>query len=408
MQDYYWLAAAAAFAVSSFFSMACGALEAFSPARLESLALSERKRARANRCLERREDILFASQFCEMCSRALLAAALTLWALGEDGAIWAAAAIFLLALFFGGLLPRRVASRSPEGFLVSVFPLLNAAAVVLSPVLFALNAAEKIAGRALGLRREPTSEEQFEKDILDAVHDGEMEGVLEEDEKDMIESIIEFKDVDVAEIMTPRTDMVCLDSRATPEEARAFALKSGFSRIPVIDQYRDNVIGILYVKDLLTACGPCGLGDILRPSLFVPETKKIAGLLEQFRQSKVHMAIVLDEYGGVAGLVTIEDVLEEIVGEIEDEFDTGECRLVGPLKDGRAEVSARARVSEVNESLGINLPEAADYDTIGGLIFARLARIPRAGETLAVDNVTMTVLEADQRRIERVAVKIGK
>ena len=145
---------------------------------------------------------------------------------------------------------------------------------------------------------------------------------------------------------------------------------------------------------------------MLRPPVFVPETKKIDELLEQFQKSKVHVAIVLDEYGGVAGLVTIEDILEEIVGEIEDEFDTGAGELIKQRKDNSAEVSARARVSEVNEALGVNLPEDADYDTIGGLIFAKLAKIPRAGESLTVDNVFMTILEADQRRIKSVAIKV--
>jgi CBS domain containing-hemolysin-like protein len=150
------------------------------------------------------------------------------------------------------------------------------------------------------------------------------------------------------------------------------------------------------------------LKQLLRPPTFVPETKKIAELLAQFQKGKVHMAIVLDEYGGVAGLVTIEDVVEEIVGEIEDEFDIDGRQLIKPSGDGGAEVSARAKVKEVNEALGINLPESEDYDTISGLISSRLDRIPGAGESLDVDNVRITILEADPRRVKRVAIKVKK
>jgi len=413
LEDYYWVAALVAFAFSFFFSMAAGALESFSVARFEKTAMSEKRRDRVSRCLERRDDMLFTCRLCGLCSRVVLVAAVVMWAQAWDAAAvpWAVLLLFVSVVFAGGLLPRHIASRSPEGFVGSVLPLLVVVTTVLSPAVCVLKAAERAVARLLGLRREPTSEEQIEEEILAAVHEGEMEGVIEEDEKEMIESIIEFKNLDAAEVMTPRTDMACLDLRATLEQARAFAIKCGFSRIPVIEEYRDNIVGMLYAKDLLRACGedePPALKDILRPANFVPETKKTDELLEQFQQKKVHMAIVLDEYGGVAGLVTIEDILEEIVGEIEDEFDTGQRALIRPLKDGGAEVSARARVSEVNEALGIDLPEDADYDTIGGLIFAKLAKIPRAGETLAVDNVMINILEADQRRIKRVGIKVRK
>jgi len=413
LENYYWVVGVAAFAVTFFFSMATGAIEAFSVARFEKIGVSEKKEERVKRYLERRDDILFASQLCALCARVVFVAAIVLWARawGAGAAIWAALVLFASAVFAGGLLPRHIALRNPEGFIGSVFPVLGFVAGALSPAVRALNAADRAVARLLGLRREPTSEEQVEEDILAAVHEGEMEGVIEENEKEMIESIVEFKSVDAAAIMTPRTDMVCLDSRATIEEAREFAAKCGFSRIPVIEKYRDDILGILYVKDLLRVGGGDNLPtlkDVLRPAVFVPETKTIDELLKQFQQSKVHIAIVLDEYGGVAGLVTIEDILEEIVGEIEDEYDTAQGQLIRPLDGGAAEVSARARVSEVNEALEINLPEAADYDTIGGLIFAKLAKIPRVGETLALDNVIIRILEADQRRIKRVAMEIKK
>jgi putative hemolysin len=411
LESYYWLIAAVAFAATFFFSLALGALETFSAAKFARLRAPAARKKRLQGYLDRREDMSFACRLCDLCFRVLLAAAIILWA-GSwgEGAFWWAALLLLFAVVFAtGLLPRHLSSRSPERFLGFAFPFIGLVALILRPATVVLRAAVRATARFLGLKHEATEEEQAEDQILSAVHDGELEGVLEEEEKEMIESIIEFKDVNVAEVMTPRTDMVCLEVSTPLGEALDFARKCGFSRIPVIEQYRDNVVGILHVKDLLGACEQSPavqLRDVLRPTTFVPETKKVAELLAQFQRSKVHMAIVLDEYGGVAGLVTIEDIVEEIVGEIEDEFDIETRELIGALNDGRAEVSARAKVDEVNKALGINLPESEDYDTISGLISSRLDRIPGAGESLDVDNVQMTILEADLRRVKRVAIKI--
>jgi putative hemolysin len=413
LETYYWVIAVVAFAATFFFAMALAALDTFSAAKFDRLFIPEFRKKRIKGYLDRREDMAFAALLCDLCFRAILVVMIVLLASGWGaGAAWyTALALFLAVVFAGGLLPRYLAKRNPERFLGYVFPVLSASASVLGPAVMPLRAALRAAGRLLGYRREPSTGEQAQEQILAAVSEGEMEGVIQEEEKEMIKSVIKFRDARVADIMTPRTDMVCLDSQASLEAALDFVKKCGYSRVPVIEQYRDNVIGILYAKDLLGACEheeQPALKEILRPATFVPETKRIAELLEPFQKSKVHMAVVLDEYGGVAGLVTIEDIVEEIVGEIEDEFDIESRELVGPLTDGRAEVSARARVSEVNRTLGINLPESADYDTISGLISSRLDRIPGAGETLAVDDVQMTILEADQRRVKRVAIKIKK
>jgi len=413
LETYYWIVAAIAFAATFFFSMALGALDTFSAAKFARLLVPEAQKKRIQNYLDRREDIFFACQLCDLCFRVVLVAAVVMWAgsWGEGAVWWAALLLFFVVVFVGGLLPRHLSSRSPERFLGLVFPVLALAAIIAKPAVIALRAGVRATARFCGFKREPTEEEQVEDQILAAVHEGGMEGVLEEEEKEMIESIIEFKDVNVAGIMTPRTEMVCLEVNTPLEGALDFVRKCGFSRVPVIEQYRDNVVGILYAKDLLGACEHATtvrLRDLIRPATFVPETKKVAELLAQFQRSKVHMAIVLDEYGGVAGLVTIEDIVEEIVGEIEDEFDIDSRELIGPLNDGRAEVSAHAKVDEVNKVLGINLPESEDYDTISGLISSRLDRIPGAGETLDVDNVQITILEADQRRVKRVAIRIKK
>lgn len=228
----------------------------------------------------------------------------------------------------------------------------------------------------------------------------------------MIEGVIELSDVVVSEIMTPRTDMVSMPRSLTWQEALDFVVRVGHTRIPVHEKTRDDIIGILYAKDLLQelAKGPdqprAPWTSLLREPHFVPETKPVDVLLQEFQRDRTHMVVVLDEYGGVSGLVTMEDVLEEIVGEIIDEYDKD---LVDGIReiDGRtAEVLGRVHVDEINERLALELPEEEDYDTIGGFVFTELGHVPVNGEELLWKNLRITVVEATRRRIERVRIEV--
>jgi CBS domain containing-hemolysin-like protein len=255
--------------------------------------------------------------------------------------------------------------------------------------------------------------EYYAEEIMDAVEEGEREGVIREDEADMIESIVELPNLEVSEIMTPRMDMICMDVKEPVSALLKTAVEAGHSRIPVYEENRDHIVGVLYVKDLLGYWPDGGkpvpqLVDLLRKPYYIPETKKVSKLFSEFRENKVHMAIVLDEYGGTAGLVTNEDILEEIVGEIVDEFDPEEEAELKILDKRHAEASAKLHIDELNEKMEINLPESEDFDTIGGFIFTSLGKVPTPGDEVHHENVSLKVLDADDRRINRIAVEVER
>jgi CBS domain containing-hemolysin-like protein len=214
--------------------------------------------------------------------------------------------------------------------------------------------------------------------------------------------------------MTPRTDMICIDVDASLEEARQELLESGHSRVPVIGESTDDIIGILYAKDLLKALEPQRkpgepipiLRDIVREPLHVPITIRIPALLELLKREHVHIAIVSDEYGGVAGLVTMEDVVEEIVGEIDDEYDAKQARsTIAVISDTVAEVDTRVHLDDLNAQFDYELPEDASVDTIGGFVFGLVGRVPVVGETIDWKHLRFTVLAADQRRATRLRIE---
>jgi CBS domain containing-hemolysin-like protein len=228
----------------------------------------------------------------------------------------------------------------------------------------------------------------------------------------MIESVITLGEVMVSEIMTPRTEVISIAVDMPWEDALRSIVSSGHTRIPVYGKSRDDVVGILHIKDLLpelTRKEPAErrpIADLLRPPFFVPETKPVDDLLQEFQRSRSHIAVVMDEYGSVSGLITIEDVLEEIVGEIADEHDDASGDGFKVLADRKFELFARMKIYEINERLGLNLPENSDYESIGGLVFHELGRIPHPGEEMVAHGVKIKVLEATRRRINRVLLEV--
>ena len=253
-----------------------------------------------------------------------------------------------------------------------------------------------------------SEEERITEDVMSAVDEGERRDVIEEEQKEMIRSILDMEDCDVAEIMTPRVKMVSIAAETPFDEAVKFCAEHTFSRIPAYLENRDNIIGTLYVKDLLefvhSPAKPETIRRILREPLLVPESKNISDLLQEFQAKKIHLAIVLDEYGGTAGIVTLEDVLEEIVGEIRDEFDAHEIPPVKPIGEGVIEAEATAHIDEINEALGTALPESPEYETIGGLVIELIGRVPAPDERITCDGAMITILRSDKRRIHRVRV----
>jgi putative hemolysin len=232
------------------------------------------------------------------------------------------------------------------------------------------------------------------------------EEVIESEERALIHSIIEFGDTVVREVMVPRTDMVAVESRASVVDVMEVAIAAGYSRIPVYEQGIDDIAGIVYTKDIMRALSEDRGGEpvrsIMRPAHFVPETKRVAELLREMQAGKFHMAMAVDEYGGTAGLVTLEDLIEELVGEIVDEYDVEEP-TVEPMPGGDVRVNARMPVDELNELLDADLPEG-DWDTVGGLVYDKLGHVPAEGETVEIDGYKMRAEKVQGRRIGRVRI----
>jgi len=323
-----------------------------------------------------------------------------------------ALAALVVLVAFAVWIPSAVARLWSEGFLFYSWRAWTTVYHALSPLEWGSRFVDTLFHRLAGRIPERPSEESVEEEIRTIVTKGHREGLLEEDAREMIEGIIELGDADVSDVMTPRTDMVSLHVGRSLDEAIHFVIEAGHTRIPVFDKTRDDIVGILYAKDLLPVLAKppeervTNLAEILRRPVFVPETKPVDALLAEFQQTRNHMVIVLDEYGGVSGLVTIEDVLEEIVGEIVDEYDDDLVAEIRQIDEQTAEVLSRARIDEVNEELGTSLPEDDDFDTIGGLVFSRLGHIPKVGEQVLTDGVRITVLEVGRRRIERLRVEL--
>ncbi len=223
----------------------------------------------------------------------------------------------------------------------------------------------------------------------------------------MISSIFEFRDTLAHEIMTPRTEMVCAPDSATAEEVIALITEKGFTRIPIYSRSPDHIVGILHAKDLLQYCAACRemptAGEIVKPAYFIAETKKIVELLKEFQAQKIHMAIITDEFGGVRGLVTLEDVLEEIVGEITDEYDKSQDRWK-VVDDHTLLTDAKIDLEKVEEFFGVELPEGP-YESVGGLIIHQLDRVPEAGTVTEVDSLVFQVVSASKRRINTVKIQ---
>ena len=324
-----------------------------------------------------------------------------------SAAVVTVAALSLVAVLFGIFVPRALGARYAQPMLlVLVWPiqLVTWLTRPLVAALFFLTGAITRPFGATPLVGTLVSEEE----IKALVETGEEQGVLEETERDMIRSIFDLGDKEVHELMVPRTEIIAVDVSTPPEELLERVVLVGHSRIPIYEGSADQIIGVLYVKDVFRriARGQTApaLREFLRPAHFVPETKKVDELLREMQQQKNHMAIVVDEYGGTAGLVTLEDIVEEIVGEIRDEYDV-EQELVVPVSEREALVDGRAPFEDVRETFALDdLEPSADYETLGGFIVHELGRFPKAGEEVRRSGVRFVVETVEGRRIRRVRV----
>lgn len=317
---------------------------------------------------------------------------------------------FALLLLFGVCVPNALARHAPEAIVAASLRPLRVLCGVLYPFNRLAAGIDFIVKRLLGKHESDEVEPQSraEEEILAAVNEGEFQGAVDGSQKEMIASVFELHDTTVEALMTPRTEIVALPADASYSQVRDVIISGGHSRIPVYADTLDEIIGVLYAKDLLGLRSPdeFNLRRLLRTVPYVPMSKKPSDLLNELRQAKVHMAIVLDEYGGTAGLVTIEDIIEQIVGEIADEYDQPEPPPIQRLSEHEIEVNGWVHISEVATELGAGLPEDGDYETVGGFVCGRLGRIPAAGEELVHDNVHFRVVDADARRVKRLRISV--
>ena len=325
--------------------------------------------------------------------------------LGDVSAVVATVAAFsLVAVLFGIFVPRALGARYAQPMLLVLVWPIQLFTWLTRPLVAVLFFLTRAITRPFGATAVTLVSEE---EIKALVETGEKQGVLEENERDMIRSIFDLGDKRVHEVMVPRTDIVALDAATPPEELLERIVTAGHSRIPIYEGSADQIVGVLYVKDVFRriARGKSpNVREHLRPAHFVPETKKVDELLREMQAQKTHMAIVVDEYGGTAGIVTMEDIVEEIVGEIRDEYDV-EQELVLPVSEREALVDGRAPFDDIRETFALDdLEPSPDYDTLGGFIVHELGRFPKAGEEVRRSGVRFVVETVEGRRIRRVRV----
>lgn len=331
-------------------------------------------------------------------------------AFGDAGVGIATGVMTLLVLVFGEVMPKNLAAVHAELWAMIIAPFIRLVSFVLTPIVYIMT---KLSDFVVKISKKDDEEDPTitEDEFKILVNVGQEEGVFDESETEMINSIFDFDDTVVKTIMVPRIDMIAVDIEDSVKEALKVIVEGGHSRIPAYEEDIDNIVGILYAKDIFTHYDEdfdeLKIKDIIRPAYYIPETKKVSDLLNELRLKKIHMAIILDEYGGTNGLVTIEDLIEEIIGDIQDEFDTEEDMIV-MYSDNQMIADARTPIGDVEEAFDMELDEEilddSEADTIGGLAFEHLGGLPAPGDEVTVDRFLIRIVEVSGRRIAKVEI----
>jgi len=419
IESLFWIelaAAAGLLVLSAFFSGSETALFAVPRFRIETMRERPGDRSRrVAKLLERPNHLLIAllvgNLVVNIAVTEILGYRLGLWCTERQWSelasyVFATAVMTSILLLFGEIAPKVVAVQNAERVSMWVAWPVDLFCRVIQPVQRVLEVVTRGALAAMRVFRLKADPFVTEQDVITALGMGEEHGVVEREERRMIQSIFEFSDIQVEQIMVPRPDMVTVSLAATRRAALDTVNRWGYSRIPVYDESIDHVVGILYGKDLLPFVerddldGP--LDPVLRPAYFVPPTKRVPELAAELRRRKTHMAIVVDEYGGTAGLITLEDVLEEVLGEIEDERDVPE-QMVERIDERMMLVDARLELDELEEMLGAELPEH-EHNTLGGLVMELLGHVPADGDKIECCGATCIVEEVRGRRVSRVRI----
>ncbi len=330
----------------------------------------------------------------------------------ETAAAVVTSVLTVVILIFGEITPKIIAKKYSENFSKILIIPIYYMSIVVYPITLILTLLSRIIGRFFGVELTHENLLITEDDIKSMVNVGKDEGVIEEEEKDMIHSIFEFGDSTAKEVMVPRIGIFAIEASKNVDEIWDKVIDAGYSRIPVYEGRIDNIIGILYLKDLLPVIKKGNvdlpLKNFIREAYFVPETKLLIELLQEFREKKIHIAVVLDEYGGTQGILTIEDLLEEIVGEINDEYDHEEEKIK-EIDNNIFKVNPMIDIPSLNKELSLFIPEEEEYDTLGGFISFTLGKIPEKGDKIESYNIKIEVKGIENHRITDVILeKIGE
>ncbi|NYT06646.1 MAG: HlyC/CorC family transporter [Methanomicrobiales archaeon] len=393
--------------LSAFFSSSEVALISITRAKVRTLVNEGKKGSQSLSALKETPNrfliaILIGNNVVNVAAAAI-ATAVTISIFGNIGVGIATGIVVILLLFFGEIGPKIYAARNTEKLALAVAKPVNILSKILSPVIWAI---EKITGR-FGASAAMGETMVTEEEIKEWIEVGKEEGTIEQEEREMLYSVLEFGDTLTREIMTPRVDVALIEDIRTLDEAMQLFNETGFSRIPVYHDSVDNIIGILNIKDVFSTVfagkRTVPIKELMYDPFFVPETKKIDDLLKELQVRKVQIAIVLDEYGSFVGIVTVEDILEELVGDILDEFDREEPEIQ-KIGEGTYLVDAKIWVEDLNDELEISLPVHESYETIGGLLIDRLGHIPHPGESVHIpeSHVSLVVLQMLSRRIVKI------
>ena len=312
---------------------------------------------------------------------------------------------------FSLAIPLSWAKYAGEKILCRTFTLLSFCQTIASPIIDIFGLYEALIRRLAGVPETTPEEEHEEKqeEFITGLEQHRTDGVLDKEEQEMIENVLELSSSTADEIMTPRTDIIAVEVNSDLQQVLDTITSAGHTRIPVYEENIDNIIGLVYAKDLLAEIGKppseFKLREKMRNAYFVPESKLLRELLHEFQNQKLHIAVVLDEYGGTAGIVTLEDILEELVGEITDEYEETPAEPIKNIDPNTIEADARTNIDDINYQCDLNLPEDEDYETIGGFVFSQLGYIPKTGESFDYENLKFTIISAEARRIKRVRIQ---
>ncbi|MGB7158762.1 MAG: hemolysin family protein [Tepidisphaeraceae bacterium] len=405
---------------SLLFSTLTYSLRDFSRAKLTDILTRRGKAEYAGPTLEHTSDLIFVTAVFRLFSNILVL--IGVLRLFQERDYYGVGLQYLLSVVVTGIItlfcsvaiPHALSRHAAEQIVALFVEMLHGLRAILMPVTKLMHLTDALVERAAsrgGSDQPETLEQEIEQEIIAAVAEGTKEGVVDEVERQMIESVIAFHNTQVGQIMTARPEIYALDVKSTLEGVKGKIAESGHSRIPVYEGGLDTIVGVLYARDLIRHLGEppetFNIRAMMRPPFYVPETKPLVDLLKDFRRQKVHIAIVSDEYGGTAGLITIEDIFEELVGDISDEHEPIEPAMLVRQDDSTADADARIYIDELNAQLGLSLPTDAGYDTLGGFVSNTLGRIPEAGTTFEHNGIRFTILDAEPQKVNRVKLEMA-